>query len=333
MGADAPSKRRETRACARASAHSDLSAAAARLAAVTSFVSSSRASISFFSRGGGGASSSSPGSAASALAARVCARNADCARGVRRAHAFERELSRVVPLEVALGVRHADLEDAPRHLGVLRDERGDERVGVADGVAVEEVEQKVVRARDPARGARASDEVEEASSSEPRAPSSRTLILGAVVSVWSITIQHAMCVIIAARSSEALRSGVVPPNAPGGTHIFSSPSNSARGVERRERGRGRPTRAERERRPREEEPRDASEDRGEDASIARAEGRRRAVVECDETPSLTRDETHRQQHARRDTMMKASSSARFCTAQLKLSYSLASSARPTRAHR
>ena len=32
------------------------------------------------------------------------------------------------------------IEDAPRDLGVLRDERGDERVRVADGVAVEEVE-------------------------------------------------------------------------------------------------------------------------------------------------------------------------------------------------
>ena len=60
------------------------------------------------------------------------------------------------------------------------------------------------------------------------------LMEGATVSVWSITIHVAMYVIIVESMREACRSGVVPPNAPGGTYILSSPSNSHRVVARRD---------------------------------------------------------------------------------------------------
>ena len=119
------------------------------------------------------------------------------------------------------------LHDAHGDLGRRLGQQAHERVRVFHGIFLEEVEEEFVHVDDASDLARGGVESKSCASwSAPSVPSF-VFIFGAAFSVWSMTIQHAMYVNIDSIIIAAFFSGVVPPNAPGGTLILSSQSNSA----------------------------------------------------------------------------------------------------------
>ena len=111
----------------------------------------------------------------------------------RRRHVFEDEPSGVIPLEIARCVRVANVHDAPGDSGIGSDEFLEEGVGVAHGVRLQEVEEEIVDVRN-ARGGAGAFVLAVFAVIGVRAVGGA--IRGAVASVWSMTIQHAMYVIM-----------------------------------------------------------------------------------------------------------------------------------------